>query len=162
MERRLGSSKSKTEATCRDFAATYICRFFTTHHHHTPRIMGTRKRARSPRTPGRFSRFQQRQYGNSGGSTAIRSPRSPHTPTRKKPNHKPVPDTVQIAKIQGAREWAIAMGIPHDSQDILTEKKRYTWYAAQKWLSSILIVSAELAGAPGKDPENHGSLGNLV
>ncbi len=96
--------------------------------------MGICKRTRSPRTPRRSTRFLQRQNGNSSGSATIRCPPSPHTPTRKTPKHKPDPDTVQRAKIQGAREFLLAKNIPHDPRDIfdqfdVTQRSGYRYIA---------------------------------
>ncbi len=83
--------------------------------------MGIRKRTRSPRTPRRSTRFIQRQQSNYSGSATARSSQSPHTLTRTTPKHKPDSDTVQRAKIQGAREFLLAKNIPHDPRDIFNQ-----------------------------------------
>jgi len=86
--------------------------------------MGIRKHPNCPKTPRRSTRQKQRQLSNLGSPSACRKPRSPHTPTKRSKSHRdhlPVPDTVTRAKIQGAREFALAKGIPHDPKDIFDQ-----------------------------------------
>lgn len=114
----------KKFATCRNSAGVphaHLSLFYSSPPQKRIDLMAIRKHIRTPKTPRRSARFRQRQYGNSGGSAVIRSPQSPHTPTRKKPKHLPNPDTVKRAKIQGAREFAMAIGVPHDPRDIFRQ-----------------------------------------
>ncbi len=87
-------------------------------------IMGIRKHSNTPKTPQKSAHQKRRQLSNLGSPSACRKPRSPHTPTKTSKNardHLPVPDTVTRAKIQGAREFALANDIPHDPKDIFAQ-----------------------------------------